>query len=279
MHHPPEPGVPAGSGPIAVRYELAGFSERWTLPEQPVPEAAWHDACLELIKALLVAWLNRTGRAAAVYRDLAVRVLRERPNVGFDPDICLVEPAPPEGTELESLRLWRAEHAVPALVVEVVSPNHPHKDYSEIPEKCAAAGVRELVVFDPKLAGPRIGGGPHLIQLWRRLPGEGFVRVHAATTPVFSEVIGAWWYAIEGGQRLAISEDPAGSRPWLTLEQSERVARETERAATEAERTAKEAERAAKEAERTAKEAERAAKEDALRRVAELEAELARRRG
>lgn len=256
MHHPPEPRVPAIGGPVAVRYELAGFSERWTLPEQPVPESAWHDACVELIKALLVAWLSRTARAIAVYRNLGIRVRSDRPKVGFDPDLCLVDPAPPEGSELESLKLWRAEHAVPALAVEVVSPNHPHKDYSEIPEKCAAAGVRELVVFDPKLAGPRIGGGPHLLQLWRRLPEEGFVRIHAGATPVFSEVIGAWWCAIEGGQRLAISDDPGGSRLWLTLEQSERAAREAERAA---------------------KEAERAAKEDALRRVAELEAELARR--
>jgi Uma2 family endonuclease len=251
MHTPSDPGFsPAsGAGRVVVRYELPGFSERWTLPEQTVPESAWHDACLELVKALLVAWLKRTARAAEVYRDIAVRVRSDRPNVGFDPDICLVDPAPPEGTELESLKLWRADHAAPALVVEVVSPHHPHKDYSEIPEKCAAAGVGELVVFDPRLAGPRSGGGPHLLQLWRLLPGEGFVRVHAASTAAFSQVIGAWWVPIEGGSRLGVSEDPDGQKPWLTLEQSERVA----------------------------KEAERAAKEDALRRVAELEAELARR--
>jgi hypothetical protein len=53
-----------------VRYDLPGFSERWTLPEEPVPESAWHDACLELIKALLAAWLERTARTAAVYRNL-----------------------------------------------------------------------------------------------------------------------------------------------------------------------------------------------------------------
>ena len=241
-----------------LRYEVPGFAERWTLPEQPVPESAWHDACVELLKALLVAWLARTARAAAVYRNLAIRVRSDRPNVGFDPDLCLVEPAPPEGGELESLRLWQPRHAAPSLLIEVVSPNHPHKDYSEVPEKCAAAGIGELVVFDPKLAGPRIGGGPHLLQIWRRIDGQGFVRVHAASTGGFSPLLGAWWAPAEGGQRLRIADDPDARSCWLTLEQVER---------------------GAKEAERTAKEAERAAKEAALQRIAALEAELAARRG
>jgi hypothetical protein len=125
-----------------------------------------------------------------------------------------------------------------------VSPNHPHKDYAEVPEKCAAAGVGELVVFDPKLAGPRTGGGPHLLQLWRRLPDDSFVRLQAGSAPAFSQVLGAWWFPVERGQRLGISDDEDGQRPWLTLEQTER-----------------------------------AAKEDALRRITELEDELAGRRG
>jgi Uma2 family endonuclease len=214
------------------------------LPEQPVPESAWHDACVELVRALLVAWLGRSARAAAVYRNLAVRVRADQRNVGFDPDVCLVEPAPPEATELESLQLWRTEHPPPSLVIEVVSPRHPYKDYAEIAEKCAAAGVRELVVFDPKLAGPRSGGGPHLLQLWRRLPEDTFERVSAGRVPAFSQVLGAWWHPIEYGERLGISDDVEGTRLWLTPEQ-----------------------------------AERQSKEDALRRVDELEAELGRRRG
>jgi hypothetical protein len=185
-----------------------------------------------------------------VYRNIAVRVRADRPNVGFDPDVCMVEPAPPEDTELESLQLWRAEHAAPSLVVEVVSPRHPHKDYAEVPEKCAAAGVRELVVFDPKLAGPRTGAGPHLLQLWRRRKDETFERISAGSAPAFSDVLDAWWCPLEGAQRLGVSDSADGQHPWLTVEQAERAA----------------------------KEAERASKEVALRRVAELEAELARRR-
>jgi Uma2 family endonuclease len=247
-----------------LRYALAGFSERWTLSEELVPESAWHDACVELLKALLVSWIARTGRGARVYRNLAVRVRRDRPNVGFDPDLILVEPEPPEGSDLDSLLLWRAEHSPPAIAIEVVSPNHPYKDYREAPEKCALSGIRELVVFDPKLAGPRTGGGPHLLQQWLRQPDGSFLRRHAASTPVRSELIAAWWQPIERMSRLGVSDDAEGLRPWLTLEQMERAD--------------KEAARADKEAARADKEAARAESEALRKRVAELEAEIARRR-
>jgi Uma2 family endonuclease len=243
-------------GSVVVRYSLSGFSERWTFEERIVPESAWHDASVDLVRALLAAWLERTGRNAFVYRDLAVRVRADRPQVGFDPDVCLVEPAPPERGELDSLLLWRAEHPPPALAVEVVSPNHPWKDYSQAADKCAAAGVGELCVFDPKLVGPKARGGPHLLQVWQRLPDGSFARTDAGAGPAWSPTLGAWWTPVEGGQRLALSDGAEGRRLWLTAEQAERAGREAERAA---------------------KEAERAAKEEALRRVAELERELARR--
>jgi Uma2 family endonuclease len=238
-----ESATPLLVRPVVLRYELPGFFERWTLSEEPVPESAWHDACLELLKALLVAWVRRTGHDAAVYRNLAVRVRQDQPKVGFDPDLCVVEPIPPEADDLDSLLLWRPEHRTPLLVIEVVAPHHPYKDYAETPEKCAALGVSELVVFDPKLAGPRAGGGPHLIQLWRRQQDASFVRIHAASSPVFSPLLGAFWQPIDERRRLGISDDREGTRPWLTAEQTER-----------------------------------AAKDDALRRVAELEAELTARR-
>lgn len=203
-----------------VRYEVPGFSERWTISEEPVPESAWHDASVQLLKALLVAWLARTARAAAVYRNLAIRVRSDRPKVGFDPDLCLIEPAPPEGSDLDSLKLWQPGHPAPALVIEVVSQNHPTKDYTEVPEKCAAAGVAELVVFDPKLAGPHTGGGPHLLQIWQRADRDSFVRVHAANTAGLSPLLGAWWTPVEGGQRLGIADDAAGTKTWLTGEQA-----------------------------------------------------------
>src|SRR5262249_17496646 len=151
-------------------------------------EAAWHDRALELLKALLEHWVARTRRDAAVFRNFAVRVRQDCPAVGFDPDLCLVQPAPPGATELSSLRLWEPGHPVPALVIEVVSPGHPYKDYTETPDKCAALGVSELVVFDPLLVGPRAGGGPQRIQIWTRTDLGTFQRVAAGDGPFQSSV-------------------------------------------------------------------------------------------
>ena len=66
--------------------------------------------------------------------------------------------------------------------------------------------------------------------------------VHAGDGPVRSPTLGAYLVPVEGGRKLRIAEEPDGTRPWLTAEESER-----------------------------------AAKEAALARVAELEAELGRR--
>jgi Uma2 family endonuclease len=256
---------------VLVQHRVQGFSEEWVIVEQPVPEAAWHDRALELLRALLEHWIARTGRDAVVFRNLAIRVRSDRPQVGFDPDLALVSPAPPGAMELSSLRLWDPAHHVPALVIEVVSPGHPYKDYVETPDKCAALGVRELVVFDPVLAGPKVRGGAQRLQLWRRTDAGAFERVAAGDEPVFSELLGAYLVPTEQGRRLRIAEDQGGQRLWLTEG-------EEERAAKEAERTAKEAERAAREAERAKWEAERAEeRERALARIAELEAELRKR--
>jgi Uma2 family endonuclease len=247
---------PLAAGSVLVQHRIAGFSENWTIEDLPVPEGAWHDRALALLIALLDHWIGRTGRDAAAFRNLAVRVREDRPNVGFDPDVIVVEPAPPGARELSSLRLWEPGHAPPALVIEVVSPGHPYKDYADTPDRCAALGVRELVVFDPMLAGPRAFGGPHLLQGWRRTDIGTFERVTAGDQPFASEVLGAFFVPADSSRLLRISSDEGSARQWPTAEESER---------------------AAKEAERAAKESERAQKERALARIAELEAELSRR--
>jgi hypothetical protein len=131
------------------------------------------------------------------------------------------------------------------------------------------------------------------VQVWARDGRGELVRVYAGPGPVRSPYLGAWLVVTEGGKRLRLSDDRAGTRLWPTGEEAERAAKEAERAAKEAERAAKEAERAAKEralaaeeAERAAKEAERAAKERALAaeeaaldEVARLRAELEALRG
>jgi Uma2 family endonuclease len=245
---------------VLVQHFVPGFSENWLVGDVPVPEAAWHDRALELLKAVFEHWIARTARDAAVFRNLAIRVRRELPRVGIDPDLILVEPAPPEATELSSLRLWEPGHAVPSLVVEVVSPGHPYKDYAEVPDQCAALGVRELVVFDPLLAGPRALGGPKRLQIWRRTDEGSFVRVACGDGPFPSTVVAGYFMTTDDGRRLRIAEDGVAARLWPTPEEAERR-RADEECIQAVGRF----------------ELERAEKERALARVAELERELARR--
>ena len=232
---------------ITLRYEVQPTRDDWVLPEEPVPESPLHSQAVDLTQALLLHWVARTGLDALIATNLAFRWIEARPKVGLDPDVCLVEPAPPPGSK--ALCTWRAGHHPPRLAVEVVSEGHPYKDYALAPEKYAASGVGELWVFDPELVGPRAQGGPHRIQVWTRSSDGAFERAYAGDGPAFSPTLNAWLFAVDEGQRHRIAEDRAGSRWW----------------STEAE------------AERAAKEAERAAKEAALARIAELEAELRRR--
>jgi Uma2 family endonuclease len=284
---------PRDPGGVLVQHHVPGFSDRWLVTEETVPEGAWHYAALELLRGLLDYWVRRTERDAAVFRNLAIRVRKDDPRVGFDPDLALVAPAPPGAADLSSLRLWEPGHAAPTLVVEVVSPGHPNKDYTETPDQCAALGVRELVVFDPLLVGPRALGQAQRLHLWRRSDTGVFLRVDSGDGPFASEVLGAFLLVTDDGRSLRLADDAAGSRLWPTETEAERAGRGAERAAKEAERAGKEAERAAKEAARVETETERAAKEAAcakaeaerlLReraesRVRELEAELAKRSG
>jgi Uma2 family endonuclease len=216
----------AGQGGVLVQHRVPGFSDRWLVPERTVPEAAWHYAAVALLKALLDQWILRTERDAIVYCDLAIRVRKDNPRVGFDPDLVLVEPAPPDAARLSSLRLWEPGHAAPALVIEVVSPSHPTKDYAETPDQCAALGVRELVVFDPTLSGPKALGGAQRLHVWRRSDAGVFERADSGDGPFASETLGAFLVLTDERRSLRIAEDAAGARLWPTEAEAERRLKE-----------------------------------------------------
>jgi len=112
--------------------------------------------------------------------------------------------------------------------MEVVSKNHPEKDYVEAPAKYACLGTRELVIFDPDRHGP--AGFDHLFQVWRRDESASMVRVHAGDGPAYSEELGAWLFVTEGGV-LRVADHADGSGLWLTAEESEAAARREEAAA------------------------------------------------
>lgn len=228
-------------------YEVPAVREDWDLGEDTVPESTPHDRVAETLRRLLDAWIERTGRDAVVCRNLAVRWVEERPSIGVDPDVCVLSPPPPDADDLLSLRTWETGHFPPVFAIEVVSTSRPDKDYGQSPAKYALNGTRELVVFDPKLAGSKAHGGPLRLQVWRREGSGDFVRVYAGEGPAWSEALGAWLFAVNEGRALRIADDEAGTSWWMTNEEAERARAEAERARAEAERARAEAERAAKE--------------------------------
>ncbi len=218
-----------------------------------MPRGAWHGKVQSCVASAMEAEIARAGRDAQVLQEVAVRWIEERHGVGVDPDVCWVEPAPPEGERLKSLLTWREGHAVPRVALEVVSANNATKDYEIAPERYADLGVRELWVFDPDLEGPRAWGGPYRLQVWR-WEAERFQRVHAGDGPCRTLALGAWLVLAEGQRMLRIADDPFAQKVWPTAEERERAEKECERAEKERERAEKERERAEKERERAEKE-------------------------
>jgi hypothetical protein len=152
--------------------------------------------------------------------------------------------------------------------VEIVSTTDPRKDYVIAPTKYAACGVRELWIFDPNLDGPKAGGGPYVLQIWRtvgRSNKRAFRRVYAGGGPGFSREMAAWLVFVGGHLRLA--EDRAGAKLWPTHAETEHVR------AVAADARAVAADARAVAADVRAEAADVRA-EAALRRIADLEAAL-----
>jgi len=236
-----------------------------------VPESTAHDAALNHIYSLLVAWAARLANGARIARNLAFRWLPEHPKTGLDPDVSILMPGPADFDDLASVRLWEPGRAPPPFAVEVVSGGHPYKDYARVHEGYAAMGVAELLVFDPMLFGPKALGGPVALQLWQRDVSGAFERVHFGNDPVYSKVLDAWISA--EGRQLRISDDRAATRLWPT--QVDEARRAAAAARGEAAQAQAEAERSKAEAERSKAEAERSkAEARALREARERELSL-----
>lgn len=244
-----------------------------------MPVSPSHNDAVLLLSSVLSAWVARAGLDASIEHDIALRWDPEHPRVGVDPDIAVFEPALPDRDRILSAKTWLEGHAPPPLAIEIVSTTNPKKDYGQSPEKYAANGTEELWIFDPRLAGPRTGGGPFLLQVWRRASDGGFERVYAGPGPARSARLDAWIVVTDEGRRVRVADDPDARALWPTLEEKARAETARERAAKEKERAAKEMERAAKEAAIAEKDAAIAEKGAALAELAALKAELARRSG
>lgn len=225
-----------GTHAVALLIPVEDDPERWVLKDdETTPETALHDKVTALLRLVLEHWVKRAGLDAYVGSNIALRWNAARPSIGVDPDLYVVQPAPPgaERDAIDSLCTWKPGCSAPKLAVEVVSKTNATKDYSESPDKYAAAGVKELWVFDPEYAGPKSAGGPHLLQVWQRNGRGQFVRVYRGDGPARSALLDAWIVVTDRGRRLRVSDDEAATQLWPTGEEAERAAKEAERAARE----------------------------------------------
>jgi Uma2 family endonuclease len=228
------PGDRSTRARVALRFEIEETPGRWLMEEESVPETPLHDAIIELLMLVLKHWARTEARRALITSNLGCRWDPGDARVGVDPDVVLIEPAPPEGEQLTTLRIWEPEHVAPRVAVEVVSTNTAAKDYLEAPARCARLGVRELWIFDPRLDGPSDTGGPFTLQIWRAQEGSEMARVHAGPAPAFSEELGAWLIVAADGSRLRLAADAAGTQLWPTAAEAEAQRAEAEAQRAEA---------------------------------------------
>lgn len=216
--------------PASIRLELDVLvrKDRWVLSEENMPEATNHRDITDLLKLILLAFAAKNRLNALVAANLACRWDRDNPSFGVDPDIALIEPAPPGAGALSSLRTWVEGHVPPRFAVEVVSATNPNKDYEAAPAKYGALGAGELVIFDPQCFGPAGTDGPHVLQVWRRTGDRpAMVRVYAGDGPAFSTQLNAWLVPVPEG-KLRIADDERGRSLWPTEAETEAEARKHE---------------------------------------------------
>ena len=198
-----------------LRYAALTPKSGWELAEGMMPESVLHDHLSERVRDLLLAWGEH--RNVFVARNLAIRWNEARPAIGIDPDVCVFDVPPPDPFTLRSVLTWLPGHLPPMFALEVVSETKPRKDYSVTPEKYAASGTRELVIFDPLLAGPKLGGGPFRFQVWRRDEDDAFTRIFAGEGPAHASTLDAYFSYDVHARGLMVSHGRDGKGPWLTI--------------------------------------------------------------
>jgi Uma2 family endonuclease len=217
--------------------------------EEKVGQDTLHMLILELLRPLIERWYAQRGKPTFVGADQFVYYKQFDPSKVVAPDVYVLPGVAP-GRRVKSWKTWKTG-VVPSLAIEVTTSDEAEKDYREAPERYAELGVDELVIFDPDY---HLSDERRRWQRHRKLQKRGFVRVESTNADrIKVRTLGCFLRVVGEGDaaRVRLGTGPTGD----TL------------VPTEAEE------------ERAAKEAERAAKEAALRRVAELEALLARRDG
>ncbi len=216
-----------------IGYTVPRWSPSWAITQRDDYRSP-HAVGVQLLGSVLEAWLSRAARLAKVARDLPIRWIAQEPKPGLIPDLCLLDPAP--HATVRTLCTWHDDQSPPKLVVEFIDGRHPHKQYIDLPDRCAACGVDELWLYDPTLSAHPMHGGPHPLQVWTSSSAGKFERQHAGPGPAYSALLSAWLHPVTDGSpaRLHIADDQDSTVFWPTA--SEQRARELDRTTLELQR-------------------------------------------
>lgn len=242
--------VPMHTSTRGFRYHRAPRELHFPV-EAEVPESKRH---LDLRTALYTIIRSAFGESASIGSDQFVYWDASDPSKCLAPDLFVRRGEP--DMSFGSWKTW--ERGAPELAVEIISDSDaPERVWEEKLERYHAAGIEEIVRFDPEEAeGERL-------RIWDRVDGDLVERVLEGDLSPCWTLGGAFLVQEDEklGPMLRLSRDARGEQLWPTPEESHR------------------AEARAREAEARAREAETRAREAAEARVRELEEELRRRGG
>jgi Uma2 family endonuclease len=265
--------APPDSGPVgepASERRLAWETLRERDLEEKMGQGGPHAYTVKLAVDSTTALCDEQQRRAYIGWDIFIEWDPNDPRARVSPDLFLLEGQDPTITP-SIWCTWEVEHDPPRFAMEIVSQRSRTKDYEHNPSKYSALGVEEFLIFDPE---PR-GQDSFALQLYRRTPRGQFLRAYAGPGPVESKVLGAWWVVVEGGTRVRLARDAAGTDLVPTANE-QAMAAEAQAKAADARATAAEAQAAA--ADQRARSAEEQAAAFATR-VRELEALLHKNKG
>jgi hypothetical protein len=240
----------------------------------------------ELLRPLLARFLAERGERAFVGADQFIYWVEGDPSRRIAPDVYVIFGEDPSA-EPRSWLLWETRQP-PAFALEIVGQDVA-KDYDSVPSEYEAAGVDELIVFDPASHEP--ARRPRVRwQIWRRQKdGRLLCEERTNDDRVYARSLRCWLRCVrttrsirlrvatgEHGEALVETDAERADRE---RRDKERERREKERAlvAEEAARQRAQREREEKEREREEKERERAARIALEQELERLRCELAKR--
>jgi hypothetical protein len=173
---------------------------------------------MELLRPLVERWLVQRGELAFVGADQFIYYEQFNSTARVAPDVYVLPGIEPD-RHVPIWKIWESGVA-PSFALEIVSRSR-RKDYEESPNRHAAAGTQELVIFDPWPTRRSRGLGIRW-QVFRR-QSETFARVEATNADrTASQVLGCWLRSVGTGttQRIRLAVGDGGDELFPTAEEA-----------------------------------------------------------